>query len=369
MSARKRRRGYYGITLYATWSQYDVPTYLAEDNKIMVGHYPQKYVGDELNAELETALTSASNLVATGNVYTVDVDTRNNNSYSLLGNPRTIHYVALEEYFYLKDGVGVKYARLPYEYVKAVNQNQHYYKFTTSNDELVVRDEHPDAYWFEVQPIPCTVMRTTADVNNTLLTVVSDVVLGSHSFNYANGKADSEDFYSRLEWASNPEIRKFLNGSDSVLYRLNDEEEGSERALAGLYSEALEGASPKIVQATIKNQKIADPTLEYSVDGDGNIDENYSTTDYVWIPSVYEFGQLVDKKARVTDLGRATYSKMFSDTDSRSYYWLRSACFNETKNQETPYYVALTDLYNDLAPTWSLFSVRICFAIDMKEPS
>jgi hypothetical protein len=254
---------------------------------LAIGHYPQTYVGNTLNTTLESLYNNGNlqaGLTATGHSYTTSVlctTTRNAQQ----------EYTILLEYIYN----GSKYARL----TSAVEYENNGFSDGTN----IV---YGMTYWFKVEPISVMVMATNSSINDELLTVMSDVALGSHRYNNMNV----------ISWKDTPEIRIFLNGGIVDNFSV------------GFYGDALANVA-SVVQTTIKNQAVGSHAIETS-------GADYNTTDYVWLPSYWEmtnssngFNTLhtpnESRQREATDFAKATCTYANITTFlGYNYYWMRT---------------------------------------------
>ena len=290
---------------------------------LAIGHYPQTYVGNALNSTLESLYNGGnlqSGLTLTGKTYYQSI--LNNNSTSA-----QTYYSDILEYLY----DGKKFARVRTVVPHTTNNG-----FSTG-DSIIAGH----AYWFKVEPISVKVMVTTSAVNTDILTVMTDLVHGSHR--YAS---------SVVAWKDNPMIRIYLNGGT-----ING-------TAVSFYTESGLNNVNAVVQTTIKNQSLDSPTQETS-------GAEYNTEDYVWLPSYYEMVNTGNgfnssyayydwhRYCKATDLARATYTHDNPEPYPNVYYWTR------TSNSSNTYVVHYVGTVNAIPSYYPYVGIRPCFALSL----
>ena len=284
-------------------------------NYVNMGSYPQRYVGNTMNAELEALLSSNdTSLVETGKIYTTFDDCELPSSTS--ATDATPILVKSKEYTYIDGNT----------YVRMETPDFNNASYTYMNGETVPAKvqsgdttKYP-AQWYKVEPIQWRVLNSTEVLAGTTnqAVLLSELALSANTSFYPTSSTSYGDInnYARSD---NP-LRSYLT--------------------TYFYNEALTSKE----QAKVKGRDFAEGELEYNgVDAAGIT--SALSDQKVWLPtsadyinSSYGFststGSTATRYCSPSDFAIANYAYTYVDsidtTPARqnggtTYYWTSSA--------------------------------------------
>ena len=231
------------ITYSIEWEGY---TY----NYVNMGHYPQRYVGNTMNAELEawyTTQTPVDNYTA----YKGYTRSGTSGNYTYTQNDP----VTYDAYNYID---GNTYVRVDTPEFDSTST-------TYMNGETVTNQ----ASWYKVEPIQWRVL--TNDYNSTgYAYLLSELALSANTTYYYDYNAANKQSTSGYAGYKSSTIREFL------ISERQEDEEGN-KVSEGFYYEALTSEE----QAKVTARELSDSEL----DPDSLITADTSVTDSVWLPT------------------------------------------------------------------------------------
>ena len=309
-------------------------------NYVNMGSYPQRYVGNTMNSELEALLQSNdASLVETGKVYTTFDDCNEPTSISSTDSEPIL--VESKEYTYID---GNKYVRMEtpdfYE-TSYIYMNGETVPAKVQSGETT---KYP-AQWYKVEPIQWRVLNSTEVLAGTTnqAVLLSELALSANTSFYPTTSTSYGDInnYARSD---NP-LRSYLT--------------------TYFYNEALTSKE----QAKVKGRDFAEGELEYTA---SDTVTSALSDQKVWLPtradyinSSYGFststGSTATRYCSPSDFAIANYAytNSYYTTPARqnggiTYYWTSSAA----SASDRAYYVNLIGYVSDYNVNNEKYSVR-----------
>ena len=284
-------------------------------NYVNMGKYPQRYVGNTMNAELEDWYTSLTQIEKENPISTYTAYkgyTRSETS----GNYTQNDPVTYNAYNYIDGNT----------YVRIETPDFNTSSYTYMNGETVTNQ----ASWYKVEPIQWRVLNPTKiETENAVL--LSELALSANTTYYYDYTAAQNPSTSGYAGYQSSTIREFLTNS--------------------FYNEALTSEE----QAKVTERTLPDSEL----DPKGVITADTSVTDKVWLPTDKDyyttyFSSNTQRLCSPSDFAIVNYAYTYVDsrytTPARqnggtTYYWTSSAASASNKAYTVDYYGSVNYSY------------------------
>ncbi|MDR0850165.1 MAG: InlB B-repeat-containing protein [Christensenellaceae bacterium] len=284
---------------------------------IEYGEYPKTYVGDVLNAQLETAYNDGITLL---------------NGMTLTGKTWSANSVTSGAY---TEKLNKEYQLGGQRYVRvsSIRQNSgNQYAFSDGTTMNVTGT----IYWFKVEPIkwiilnwaelPASINPNGSGIATTVELIVENTIMSGISF-YPNSSDANRSMWQNLT------IRGWLNGTNVNNLPTNGAPSGGNFTGKGFINDAFSPAEKLAIEDTTLANSDDIGTGYDSPTGAGSA---YDTIDKIYCLSAYEITEqyselFYNKMARIntsTDYAKAHYNSV--GAEGGSYYFMRTASNNGT---------------------------------------